>query len=123
MPDNLQERRLAAFVALLDADGSDAEDYDHEVEEDIRPLVAGEKEIGRYICVTMNLSFSEGKLFYLSFNDLGQAISRAEEYDRDDIFEEFPVKVVDLDTGEEHFAEPYYRWRIKGPLVVDQESS
>jgi hypothetical protein len=114
MPD-IQEQRRKAFAALLEADGSSPTDYDEGEEEDPRPYLSGEEPIGRYCVVTLNWS-SHGseKLFYLpSFNDLMLATNRAEEYDRDDIFEELPVKVVDFDTGDEYYAEPVYTWKIK----------
>jgi hypothetical protein len=108
-----QERRREAFAALIKADGSDPESYDEGYEEDPRPYLSGDMPLGRYVCVTLNWTHSDGKLFYLpTFDDLMLATNRAEEYDRDDIFEEIPVKVVDLDSGTEYYAKPMYAWEI-----------
>lgn len=122
MDVGVREQRLQAFRALIKRDGSDPEDYAYGEEEDPRPYLAGEEPCGRYVCVTCNWSSSDGKLFYLPiFEDISLAIARAEEYDRDDVFEEVPIKVVDLDTGNEYYAEPIYTWKIKAPqsTIVD----
>lgn len=112
IPD--QERRRQAFAELMRSDGSNPEDYDEGEEEDPRPYLSGEFPLGRFVCVTLNWSHSNGKLFYLpSFDDLMLATNRAEEYDRDDIFEEIPVKVVDLDTDTAYYAQPMYAWEIR----------
>lgn len=113
---SLQEQRRQAFAELLKADGSDSEAYDRDEEEDPRPYLVGEKDLARFVCVTLNWSSSHGKLFYLpEFDNFEKAQVRAEMYDRDDIFEEIPVKVVDLDTGEEQYAEASYSWSFKAP--------
>lgn len=120
-----QVKRRAAFAALLETNHDDPGDYAEDSEEDPRPYLSGDEEIGRYVCVTRNWSTSEGKLFYLpSFDSLNRAIERAEHFDRDGIFEEIPVAVVDLDEGIELYAQPFYRWETRsGPQAVDQVSS
>lgn len=117
MPD-IQEQRRKAFAALLEADCNSPDDYDAGEEEDPRPYLSGELPLGRFVCVTLNWS-SRGseKLFYLPFfDDLTEATNRAEEYDRDDIFEEIPVKIVNLDFGTVYWAVPMYAWETKEPV-------
>lgn len=123
MADKQQELRRAAFAALLKRDRSSPDDYpdDEEAEENPRPYLSGEEEIGRFVAVTLNWSSSDGRLLYLpTYDRLDLAILRAEEYDRDDIYEEIPIKVVDLDEGTEIFANPMYSWdaRPSGRLLA-----
>lgn len=114
-----QQARRKAFAELLEADGSDPTNYDEDEEEDPRPYLSGEKDLGRFVCVTLNWSSSDGKLFYLpEFDDFDAAKARAELYDRDDLFEEIPVKVVDLDSGETAYATPEYVWKIQAPRYI-----
>ena len=114
-----QQARRNAFIQLLEADGSSPSDYDQGEEEDPRPYLSGEKDLGRFVCVTLNWSSSNGKLFYLpEFDTLDAAKARAELYDRDDLFEEIPVKVVDLDSGETFYATPEYVWKIQAPRYI-----
>lgn len=109
-----QQARRKAFVELLKADGSDPGNYDEGEEEDPRPYLSGQKDLRRFVCVTLNWTSSDGKLFYLpEFDDFDAATARAEFYDRDDIFEEIPVKVVDLDSGETAYASPEYVWKVE----------
>jgi hypothetical protein len=112
----VQLMRRQAFAALLERDGYTAEDYDDdpEVPENPRPYLNSEAPLGRYCCVTLNWSTSDGKHFYLpEFDDLLFATNRAEEYVEDDIFEELPVKIVDLDEGVEYHARAVYTWAEK----------
>jgi hypothetical protein len=114
-----QQARRKAFAALFEEDGSDPTNYDEGEEEDPRPYLSGEKDLGRFVCVTINWSSSGGKLFYLpEFDDFESAKARAEFYDRDDLFEEIPVKVVDLDNGETFYAHPEYVWKIQAPRFI-----
>lgn len=111
-----QGLRRRAFADLLERDGYSADDYDDdpEIEENPRPYLSGETPLGRYCVVTLNWSSSDGKWFYLpSFDDLQFATNRAEEYDRDSIFEELPIKVVDLDEGVTYWAVPMYAWEVR----------
>ena len=111
MPSQNDLRR-AAFAALLKRSGDSPGDYDEGEEEDPRPYISGKKQLGRFVCVTKNWSNSAGKSFYLpTFGDWESARARAEAYDTDDIFEEIPVAIVDLDTGADWYAEPHYAWR------------
>lgn len=124
MPDN-QARWRVAFAELLDRDGSSPNDYDAGEEEDPRIYLSGEEEIGRFVCVTTNWSSRGHEMtFYLpTFNDWEAAAARAVEYIQDDLFEEIPLKIVDLETGAEWTAEPAYTWRReKEPVhrTVDQ---
>lgn len=95
--------RLDRFAALIAEYHQSPEDYDEGEEEDPRPYFTGEAELSRFVCVTVNYS-SQGhaKFFFLpTFEERDAAELRAVEYAQDDIFEELPVAVVDLDTGEE----------------------
>lgn len=89
------------------------------------PYLTGDEPLGRFVCVTKNWSsHGEEKLFFLPvFSSLRLAKARAEEYCDDDIFEEIPVKIVDLDTGYRWIARPVYEWNKKGPQAVDQEAA
>lgn len=126
MPENQDERR-AAFAALLAADGTDPTNYDEGEEEDPRIYLNGDEPIGRYVVVTSNTSSRGYEVyFYLPiFETLLLATNRAVEFDRDDLFEELPVKVVDLETGTVWHAEVSYTWRKEevGPPAVDQEGA
>jgi hypothetical protein len=98
--------RLDRFKELMAAYQQTPADYDAGEEEDPRPYIDGEKPLSRYVCVTVNYtSHGYGKYFFLpDFDTPEGAASRATEYTHDDIFEELPVSVYDLDTGEEHKA-------------------
>lgn len=99
MPDNTQEQRRSAFRALFEGDGYTSRDWDDDPDIEEQPdnyLREGGWEIGRFCCVTIHA----GKFFYLpTFSNRHDAQERAVRYSADDIFEESPVKVVDLDTG------------------------
>jgi len=120
MPSDKQTRRREAFAALMESDGCLPTDYDAGEEEDPRPYLSGEEPIGRFVCVTKNWSsHGEEKLFYLpTFDDLMLATNRAEEYCDDDIFEELPVRIVDLDSGAVYYQEAIYVWNIRHPKAI-----
>ena len=113
-------RRREAFADLMEADGCLPTDYDEGEEEDPRPYLSGDVPCGRFVCVTKNWSsHGEEKLFYLPiFDDLQEATNRAEEYCDDDIFEELPVKIVDLDSSRVYFPEAIYVWNIKHHRIL-----
>lgn len=104
--------RIERFGTLMEKYQMSPEDYDEGEVEDPRPYFNGERECERYACVTMNWS-SHGyaKHFFLLFDSAEVAMARASEYDRDDIFEELPVEVVDLDTGDAWTPVVHYEWR------------
>jgi hypothetical protein len=88
--------RLQRLDLLLKHYGQHVTDYAEEVEEDLRPYFNDERELERYCCITSH----EGKFFFLpEFASVEGAQARAEEYMFDDLFQEIPVAVVDLDTG------------------------
>ena len=121
-----QTKRREVFADLLEAEGCLPTDYDEGEEEDPRPYLAGDEPLGRFVCVTKNWSsHGEEKLFFLPvFDSLRLAKARAEEYCDDDIFEEIPVKIVDLDTGYRWVARPVYEWnKSGGPQAVDREAA
>lgn len=93
--------RKDAFAALLAQYQQAPTDYDEDTEEDPRPYFSGEKELAPWVCVTVNYS-SHGyaKYFFLpTFATSKEAAERAVEYVQDDLFEELPVAVVNLDDG------------------------
>lgn len=96
--------RLERLSELLVKYQQTVEDYDEEVEEDLRPYFSNRDriELGRYCCVTVNYSsHGHAKYFFLPrFETSSDARQRAYEFISDEIFEEIPVEVVDLDTGE-----------------------
>jgi hypothetical protein len=94
--------RLKRFKQLMKQYGMTASDYDAGGEEDPRPYLNGTDALSRFVCVTVNYS-SQGfarHYFLPVFHDIEHAVARATEHAADDIFEELPVAVVDLDTGE-----------------------
>lgn len=101
--------RRRAFTKLMERFSQTATDYDEGEEEDPRPYLSGAKPIGRFVCVTVNYSSQgQGKYFFLPiFDSASEACDRAVEYATDDIFEELPVLVFDLD--EEREMTPKYR--------------
>jgi hypothetical protein len=93
--------RLDRLAKLMASYSQVPEDYDEGEEEDPRPYFTGEAELARYVCVTVNYtSHGEPKFFFLpTFDDPQLAQERAVEYAQDDLFEELPVEVYDLDSG------------------------
>lgn len=93
--------RLDTLKELLERYKQTVDDYDTDVEEDLRPYFNGKEEIGRYCCVTAHDYDLGSKYFFLvSFDTLEQAQSRATEFMADDLYAERPISIVDLDTGE-----------------------
>lgn len=98
-----KQARRARFQALIEQYGQSPDDYDEGEEEDPRPYLDGSRELERYAVVTVNYtSQGHAKFFFLAFDKRGAAEQRAVEYAQDSAFEELPVAVVDLDTGEEY---------------------
>lgn len=98
-----QEKRLARFEELMAEYGMAEDDYDDDddAEENPRPYIRGEQPLEAWVCVTVNYSSRGGATHYFlpKFEEAEAAIARAEEYAQDDLFEELPVAVVNLDTG------------------------
>lgn len=95
--DPVQEKRLESFIALMSSDGFSADDYDEgEGEEDPRPYLQGDEPIGRFVAVTKT---GNTFFYYPRFVFAQDAIERAVRYIEDGIYEERPLKVVDLDLG------------------------
>lgn len=98
---DIQALRREAFAKLIAAHQQSPSDYDEDVEEDPRPYLSGAVELDPWIVVTANYSsHGERKVFFLPEPSRTDAYLRAVEYAQDDIFEELPVEVVNLDTGE-----------------------
>ena len=93
--------RQGRFAALMKRYQQSPDDYDEGEEEDPRPYFTGECELSRYVCVTVNFSsHGESKYFFLpTFDSVEDAADRAVLFAEDDIFEELPVEVHDLDSG------------------------
>ena len=89
--------RLQRLDDMLTRYGMKVDDYDEEVEEDLRPYFRGEKEVGMWCCVTMH---DEKPFFLPEFDNIEAAQSRAIEFARDNIFQEVPEAVVNMDTGD-----------------------
>lgn len=105
-----QAARREAFARLIERYHQSPEDYDEGEEEDPRPYLSGEEALAPWICVTVNYtSHGEPKFFFLPFEDDEAAMSRAVEFAADDLFEELPVAVVNLDNG-------HTRWPIWASL-------
>lgn len=99
MPD--PDTREDKLLDLLKEYGMEPTDYDEGEEEDPRPYFNGEASCEKFVCVTVNYtSHGHAKYFFLpTFDTAEGAMVRAELYAHDDIFEELPVAVIDLDTG------------------------
>lgn len=96
-----QTKRREAFAKLIEQYGQRPDDYDEGEEEDPRPYLSGELSLDPWIVVTANYSsHGERKVFFLPEFSRHAAQQRAVYYADDDIFEELPVEVVNLDTGE-----------------------
>lgn len=96
-----QEKRQEAFAKLIDSYGQRPTDYDEGEEEDPRPYLSGELSLDPWIVVTVNYSsHGEPKYFFLPEATRPDAQARAVHFAADDIFEEIPVAVVNLDTAE-----------------------
>ena len=114
------DERLARFKQLLTDYHASPTDYDEGEEEDPRPYFTGEEQLCRYVCVTVNYSsHGEAKYFFLpTFDDPAAAMDRAVEYARDDLFEELPVEVHDLDGGPSYTPSWHaVPWSIEGEPV------
>lgn len=97
---DVQTKRRDAFARLLAAYGLGPTDYDEGEEEDPRPYLDGELSVLPWALVTVNYtSHGEAKYFFLLFDAIGEAMERGVRFAQDDIFEELPVEVVNLDTG------------------------
>lgn len=94
--------RAERLLKLIESYGQKPTDYDEGEEEDPRPYISGEEECERFCCVTVNYtSHGYAKWFFLPvFPKRDAAELRAVEYAENDLFEELPVAVVDLDSGE-----------------------
>jgi hypothetical protein len=93
--------RADRLKALLEEYQQNPTDYDEGEEEDPRPYLSGEEECEEWCCVTVNYtSHGNAKYFFLpTFGNRHGAEHRAIEFVEDDLFEELPVAVVNLDTG------------------------
>lgn len=113
------------FRALLASDNVSPDDYDEGEEEDPQLYLSGEERIERYCVVTINWSSrSCATYFYLpTYRTMSSAKERAEYFDRDDMFEEVPDRIVDLDTGRVIRAEPSYRWHEGSYLKLETVQS
>jgi hypothetical protein len=90
-------KRLDNLKKAMDNFVVDAEDYEEDVEEDLRPYLEPGAEISQFMAITHH----EGKFFlYPCFHSLDGAVGRIEEYAADDIYVEVPVGVIDLDSGD-----------------------
>ena len=89
--------RIDRFIRLMTAYQQTPEDYDVEVEEDVRQYFGDDAvPLSRYVCVTEH----DGKhFFYPVYEDIPTAAARAVEYAQDDIYTESPTEVHDLDSG------------------------
>lgn len=106
------ERRAAALAALMQEHRAEPDDYDAGEEEDVRPYLTGRRAPRRFVCVTEH---NDKPFFLPTFDDAETAQARAVEYMYDDLFAEIPVAVVDLDTGERYYPEPWAMpWRVEG---------
>lgn len=115
--DETQTRRREALVALageywLDVErivaiGTDPTGhFDQTADEDLFPYLAPTEplEIASYCLVTKH---EDHRYLIPVFDTLAQAFARAESYVDDDIFTEYPVEIIDLDSGT--------RWRPGSP--------
>jgi hypothetical protein len=102
--DDVSTHRVEAFKKLIESYNQAPTDYDEGEEEDPRLYIEGHEPIAPWCCVTVNYS-SHGyaKHFFLPcFEERDAAELRATEFAQDGTFEELPVAVVNLDTGETH---------------------
>jgi hypothetical protein len=103
--------RVDRLRALMDEFGQTPDDYDEGEEEDPRPYFNGEREPKKWACVTVNYSsHGEAKHFFYTLPTLRIAKFRAGDFANDDIFEEIPVAVVDLDSGDRWNAKVSTKW-------------
>ena len=113
--------RLDRFKALMADYHQRPDDYDRGEEEDPRPYFDGSRELEQYALVTVNYSSQgEAKFFFLAFDSRAEAEARGILFATDDIFEELPVAVVDLDSGQRW--EPRIRatWSSVGGSLEEQ---
>lgn len=87
----LENLKIAMVKFAIDPD-----DYDEDVEEDLRPYIEKNGDIGMWAPITHH----EGKFFiYPCYPDWRSAEMRLEEYAADDIYAEVPVGLLNLDNG------------------------
>lgn len=92
MSTRLENLKIAMAKFAVDAD-----DYDEDVEEDLRPYLEPGARISRWMPITEH---GDKMYLYPCYGTLEAAVDRLEEYAADDIFAEVPCGVIDLDTGE-----------------------
>jgi hypothetical protein len=89
--------RLENLKISMGKFGVEVDDYDEDVEEDLRPYLVPGADISQYMAIT-----EHGNKVYLypCYATLDRAVGRLEEYAADDIYAEVPVGVIDLDSGD-----------------------
>lgn len=107
-----QERRRTAFKALCEelriqvSDNPDHEHYSYSGSEDAHPYVHGQEPITGPWCIVTEHDGDEQCFAYAypGFHDLKAAQARGAEFIDDDMFDERPLFVVNLDTSERYHA-------------------
>ena len=89
-------KRLATYRAVLAETCIDPNDTSYSGGEDAGEFVRGERPIERYCAVTIGGGFSYATP---TSTTLAQAKAKAAENIVDDIFNEIPHFIIDLDTG------------------------
>ena len=89
--------RLERYKDVLEKCGIDPDGDSYSGEEDAQLHISGEVPLARYCVVTQCGEFTYAKA---NCETLDCAKGCALEYINDDLFQESPVAIIDLDTGE-----------------------
>jgi hypothetical protein len=117
-----QEQRREALRKLCDRVGLEIKPdgpWDTSGEEDIAEFFENSevpaKDIHEWAVVTQH---DEYDYVYPQYDDLDAAIARAEEFVGDSTFGEFPVEIVNLDSGEKFTPRITFTWSKEVRLDV-----
>lgn len=102
--DSFQSVRYHFFTEMLEKFDIGPGDYDEDCEEDIRQYLKDcspiPTKLARYAVITWSIVRGELQYYvYPRYDSLESAIERAEQFQNDDIAQEFPKSILDLDAG------------------------
>lgn len=101
--------RLERFEQLCEDEGLDYTRVTYSGAEDALEYINGEKPVGRWVLIT-RASENSGFVYAYHEETYQDVIERAGQYIGDSVFEELPVLVMNMDTGDYLWAEFEVRW-------------
>lgn len=88
----------------METKGCSANDYDHDVEEDVRPYLDNKHPQrapipGWCLVTASDKALGDPKMYFLLFDTYKEAAERGGRYILDDIQAERPVEIINLDSN------------------------